>query len=304
MKRREVFSMHCPSCSSTAVLHDHERGEQICTRCGLVILERMFELEPEWRRRPGEGLERADLSAGIDVTQHDLGLGTKFGVPAEASPGWRARLRRMQVLQRRARVSDWEEKSLREALIELDKLCEDLALPKGVKAEISVHYRRMRAKKMTAGRGTYQVLGALASVACRLRGIPRTEVEISRALGTRFGLKERGLLQNLRKLTKLIARGLNLKLPRISADDFIDRFAPQLGLFRKTIEQAHEIHRSLPRSFTQAKPPLFLAAVALYIGAERAGEKVTLRKVADAMGVGVSSLSKNVARAKVLMGGG
>lgn len=46
--------MRCPSCGSSAVLYDTLRGEHICTRCGLVLMERSLEPEPEWRRRPGE----------------------------------------------------------------------------------------------------------------------------------------------------------------------------------------------------------------------------------------------------------
>jgi len=78
--------MRCPSCSSSAVLHDTLRGEHICTRCGLVLMERSLELKPEWRRRPGEKLERADVTAGIDVTQHDFGLGGKFSVSKDIPP--------------------------------------------------------------------------------------------------------------------------------------------------------------------------------------------------------------------------
>ncbi len=292
--------MHCPSCSSSAVLYDRVRGESVCTRCGFVILDRLFELEPEWRRRPGEELERADVTAGIDVTQHDLGLGSKFSVPRNVSPSQRACLRRLRVLQQRSRVSSWEDRSLREALVELDKLCEALALPKGIKAEVSVSYRRARAKRITAGRSLHHVLAALVFITCRARGLPRTENEISRALVARFGIKKRRVARNFRKLVKLLTQQLKLKLPRISTDNYIDRFAPQLGLSRTAVERAHKFHKTLPRKFTQPKSPLFSAAVALYVSADLASEKVTLQKVARTVGVGISSLSKNVVRARQL----
>jgi len=274
------------------VLYDHLRGEQICTRCGLVIVERSFELEPEWRRRPGEELERADVTAGIDVTLHDFGLGSKFGVSEDLPPSWRARLRRMQLWQKRSRASTWGERSLREALIELDKFCEDLALPKGVKAEISTLYRRARAARLTGGRGTHQVLAALTFVTCRLRGLPRTEGEISRMLATRSGLGAREASNNLRRLAKFFTRKLKLKLPRISTDDYINRFATQLGLSKRAIERAHELHGALPKRFRQAKPPLLLAAAMLYLASKSAGEKVTIKKITNMMGVGVSNLSR------------
>ena len=290
--------MRCPSCSSSAVLYDQLRGEQICTRCGLVIVERVFELEPEWRRRPGEELERADVTAGIDVTQHDFGLGSKFDLSGDLSPSWRARLRRMQLWQRRSRASTYGERSLREALVELDKFCEDLSLPKGVKAEISTLYRRARAARLTGGRETHQVLAALTFVTCKLRGLPRTEGEVSRALAARSGLREREASRNLHRLTNFFVQKLKLELPHVSTDDYIDRFATQLGLSKRTVERAHGFHRDLPRSFTQGRAPLQLAAAVLYLAAEIGGEKIPLKKIADAAGVGISSISKNVARVR------
>ncbi len=293
--------MHCPLCSSSAVLYDGVRGEQVCTRCGFVILERQYELAPEWRRRPGEELERADISSGTDVAQHDFGLGTKLGFSGDLPPSERAQLRRMQVLQQRSRVMDWQDRSLREALIDLDKLCEDLFLPKGVKSEISMLYRRARARRLTAGRSAHQVLAALTLVACRLRGIPKTDDEISRAVSTRFGSPVPSVLRGVHKFTKIFSRALGVKLPQVSVDSYVDRFAPQLGLSQRAVIRIHELLKTLPRRYTQGKPPLFLAAVMIFVGADFVGEKLTLKKVATTLGVGSSSLSNNVAKAKALL---
>jgi len=290
--------MHCPLCSSSAILFDSIKGEQICTRCGLVIMERQCELGPERRSGPGEEFERVDLSSGSDVTQHDYGLGSKFNVSKDLPPSERARLRRMQVLQQRSRVLDWGDRSLREVLIDLDKLCEDLSLSKGIKIEISMYYRKARAKKLTSGRNAHQVLAALIFTACRLRGIPRTDYEISKAVAERFGLEETIVLRGVHRFAKMFSREFGLKLPRVSADSYIDRFAPQLELSREAIVRAHELLKVLPKSYVQGKPPLFLAAVAIYFGAAVVGEKMTLKKIAINLGVGASSLSNNVARIK------
>jgi len=295
--------MRCPSCSSSAVLYDHTRGEHVCTRCGLVILERALESGPEWRRRPGETLERADATAVVDVTQHDLGLGSRFGMPKDVSPSWRASMRRLRELQQRSRVGGWKDRSIREALVELDKLCEELALPKGIKAEVSVSYRRARAKRITAGRDLHQMLAALVFITCRVRCLPRTEDEMFQAVVARFGVKKHIRVRSFRKLVKLLSGELKLKLPRISTDDYIDRFSPQLGLSREAIECAHKFYKALPRNFTQSKSPLFLAAMVLYLAAGSAGEKITLDRVARTVGVGVSSISKNLRLARQLVAG-
>lgn len=290
--------MNCPLCSSSAVLYDDIRGEQICTRCGFVILERLYVTGPETRTGVGENKERADLSSGSDITQHDYGLGSRFSISQDLPPSERARLRRMQLLQQRARVLDWEDRSLREVLIDLDKICEDLSLSKGIKVEISTYYRKVRAKKLTSGRSAHQVLAALILAACRLRGIPRTDHEISNAVADRFGLDRSAVLKGVHRYVKLFSKELGLRLPRVSAGSFIDRFAPQLGLSRETTVKAHEILGVLPKRFIQGKPPLFLAAVAIYCGANAVGEKITLKKLASTLGVGISSLSSSAARIK------
>lgn len=290
--------MRCPSCSSSAVLHDQIRGECICTRCGLVVVERLLEPGPEWREKPGEELGRADVSARVDITLHDFGLGSRFGLPDDLPPSWRARLRRMQLWQRRSRVSTWGERSLREGLIEIDKLCEDLTIPKGVKAEISYLYRKARARRLVAGRETIQVLAALTFITCRSRRLPKTEGEVVRVLSARSGLGKNEALRHLRQLSKFYARELGIKIQRISADDYIHRFAPQLNLSNRTVEHASGIINAIPKEYKQAKSPLLLAAIAIYLAAERTGERVTLKEIASALGVGISSISKNLARVR------
>ncbi|MDI6819549.1 MAG: TFIIB-type zinc ribbon-containing protein [Candidatus Hodarchaeaceae archaeon] len=293
--------MRCPSCGSSAVLHDQIRGEQICTRCGLVIMERLLEPGPEWRFKPSEGAARADVTAGIDITQHDLGLGSKLDWSEDLSPSWRARLRRLRLWQRRSRASSYEEKSLREALIELDKLCEDLTLPKAVKAEISTLYRKAKTARLTMGRGTWQVLAALTFITCRRRGVARTEGEIVRALASRANLQDRVALRSMRHITKLLMRKLRLEVPRPLAEDYIDRFASKLDLPRSTVMRAHELCGMLPGNLKQTKPAPLLTAAILYVAAEATGERTTIRKLASTLGVGVSSLCHTIARVRELI---
>jgi len=294
--------MRCPSCSSTAVLYDMNRGEQVCTRCGLVIFDKLLEPGPEWRSAHGEGPERADVTSGLDITRHDLGLGSKFEVSREFSPAQRAKLRRLKVMQERSRVSSWEDRSLREALVELGKVCGDLSLPKGVRAEASVNYRRAKVKGLLVGRDMHQVICAVVFFTCRARGLPRTEDEVVSVISSRYGVDRHIALRNIHRLVRLLRETLGGEERRITAEDYIGRFAPQLHLSSAAVEQAHEILGKLPRSF-KGKPQLFLAAVLIYLGAKQAGDNITLQTVAEEMKVGVSSLSQNASRLRALLEG-
>lgn len=294
--------MDCPSCGSSAVLYDNLRGEQICTSCGLVIVERLLAPGPEWRMKPGAETGRADVTAGIDVTQHDLGLGSRFTVPENVSPSLRAKLRRMQLWQRRSRASTWSERSLRESLIELDKLCEDLALPKAVKAEICQLYRKAKVAKLTFGHSTLLTLTALIFITCRLRRIPRTEKEILRVLKARAPSQERATPRNFRQLTRFFTEKMKLRIPRPMAESYLGKFASQLGLPQDTIVRAQAICSTLPERTKRAKPPTLLAAAVLYIASEETAADLTMRKLAATLGIGISSLSQTARLVRELAG--
>jgi transcription initiation factor TFIIB len=261
-------------------------------------MEKLLEFKPEWRAEPSKEVGRADITAGVDITQHDLGLGSRLSRGGKLSPTWRARLHHLQLLQRRARATRYGEKSLREALLELDKLCEDLSLPKGIKAEVSSLYRRAKASRLTMGRGTWQVLASLTFITCRLRGVARTEAEVAEALAIRAELEGKAALRSLRQLTKLLARKMNLSVPRPVPEDYIDRFCSKLKLPKRVAARAHEICSALPSGLRGSKPATLLAASAIYEAARFAGLNLTIRKIAKALGVGVSSLCQTAIRVR------
>lgn len=293
--------MRCHSCNSGAVFHDSNRGEFVCTSCGLVILDRILVSGPEWRTKGGEGPERADVSSGVDFTLHDLGMGTDFRASTNASPVLRARLRRMKNLQKRSRAGSWQERSLREALIELDKICEDMSIPKGIKTEACVVYRKAKSKGLTAGRNFRQVLGAVIFLTCRMRGIPRTENEVAEVFFGRYGFEKNKFLKNIRKISRILKKELGLEVRRISVGEYIDKFSTMLGISREAVERAHLLADKSAGKFNRPKSPLFLAAIFVYLGAKEAGEKLTLKMVAESFGIGVSSLSQNTSRFEELL---
>lgn len=292
--------MHCPSCGSKAVIRDRPRGKEVCTRCGLILLEKRMDSRPEWYTEPGDDSGRADLSSGSDITQHDFGLGSRLGNSRDLSPAWRAKLRRLRKWHRRSRAVSYWDKSLRQALINLDKLCEDLSVPKSVKAEVSVLFRKAKSKRITPGRNTWCVLAALIFVVARMRRIPRTEKEVARALGVRTGYGREESLKALRRTRKVIADELDLEVPRPRPMEYLGRFSSLLGLSERARALAHRICTSLPKKFKVRKASFLVAAAILYNSTRKLEESVKIREVADVLNVGVSSVSKMGQRVREL----
>jgi len=155
---------------------DEFKGEEICRGCGEVLRERIPEMGPEWRCDLGKDIERgrADLSQIADITLHDRGLGSTFHVPKDIDdPERRRQFWRMQILNNR-RASSGRARTLRDALTDLDKLCESLSLTKGALAEIAYLYRRLLDRGKTAGTKHWLLLTALAYIVSDRRGDGRT----------------------------------------------------------------------------------------------------------------------------------
>ena len=46
----EIDDQHqCANCESNDIITDENRGEKICSQCGLVIEDRMIDVGSEWR---------------------------------------------------------------------------------------------------------------------------------------------------------------------------------------------------------------------------------------------------------------
>lgn len=292
--------MNCPSCGSGAVVRDNVRGEKVCTRCGLILLEKKMDSGPEWHAKPGEKKGRADVSSGSDITQHDLGLGSKIGNSRDISPAWRSKLRRLRKWHKRARATSYQDRSLRQALINLDKLCEDLFLPKSLKAEVSSLFRKAKKKRITPGRNTWNVLASLIFIVARMRRVPRTEKEIADALTRRIDLEEKEAFRALRRTRRVLSRELNLDVPRPKPKEYLDRFGSQLEVMEKVLAEAHEICNSIPEKFKERKASFLVAAGILYNASQKNGGNVKIREVARVLNVGVSSVSKTGKRVREL----
>ncbi|MFN4133493.1 MAG: TFIIB-type zinc ribbon-containing protein, partial [Candidatus Hadarchaeales archaeon] len=196
--------MRCPSCLSASVFYDGVRGEFVCTRCGLVVYDRVLEAGPQFFLRQMEGTSHVDSTSGEDFTLHDFGLGTTFGRSFEASPAQRARLRRLRVVHQRSRVSGWTERTLRHGFMEIDRICEDLGISKGIKAEACFIYRKARARGLLAGRQSWLVAAVAVYLALRRRGVARTEREMVEVIMRRYG-EQKNIQKNFRKIAKTIA---------------------------------------------------------------------------------------------------
>lgn len=274
----------CPECGSHQLARDYVRGELVCESCGLVVNENYIDEGPEWTGTGPEAERKIRTGAPVNVASHDKGLTTEIASPHRDSQGRplsshdRLRMYRLRKLQRRMRYSRAGERSLAEALMEMDRMASQLGLPRQFRDEAALIYKKAAGRDIIRGRTIPGMAAASLYAACRLLEAPRTLEEIAEALG----LEKRELALSY----KALARELKLGLPPPRAEDFLGRFASRLDLPPRVENRALEIIREAERAERyHSKSPSGTVAAAIYLASILSEEKVPQAAIAEVAGV-------------------
>ncbi len=274
----------CPACNSTKRNIDSQRAEVSCARCGLVLEENLIDNGPEWRAFDHEQRDkRARTGAPATYAISDKGLTTVMGNnkdfrDARIPERNRAQLYRLKKWNKILRVSRTGERNLALALTELHRESSSLGLPKPVRDDAAIIYRKASKNNLVRGRSIEGIVATSIYIACRRFDIPRTLDEVAEV--SRVSKKQLG------KNYRFLSRELNIKLKPTSPIDYIPRFATKLGLSNETQVKAIEIIQNAnSNGCNSGKGPTGLAAAALYIASVLHSERKTQKSIADVAGV-------------------
>lgn len=184
----------------------------------------------------------------------------------------------MRKWQRRIRVSDATERNLVEALFSLDRMTSAMGLPRTVRENAAVIYRKAALENLIRGRSIDSMVAAAIYAACRKCHIPRTLDEIHK----KTNIPKKIIGRNYRHL----ARELKLRLTPTSPQDYLSRFCNKLKLSKETQAKAKEIlNKAAEKEATSGKTPTGNAAAAIYIAAVLCNERKTQKQIAETAGV-------------------
>src|ERR671922_1599463 len=278
----------CPNCGDGQKVTDIESGELICTKCGFVIHERVGDEHEDWSilaREPDSKLRTSPTS----LARSGMGLSTIIGRPdTSAGSGLNAA---MQSTFDRLRTWDFrvkgrDERSLRRAFMELDRLRDILRLSDAIVEKTAYIYRRAQEQGLVRGRTMRAVLGAAIYIVQREMGISGTREDIIKATST----KEKDLARAYR----IILRELDLKVPMLDPIKCISRVANKANISERTKRRAMDMtHNVIKNGLAAGKNPMGLAASLLYLACVSRGELKSQAPIAGAAGVSEETLRKN-----------
>ena len=276
--------LRCPSCAKNSMQTDVTTGEMFCRNCGYVVAEKIEESGPEWRAFSNDESDRSRVGAGTSLTMHDMGLSTVIGAADKDATGkplsasMKSSIERLRTWDSRTQTHSSADRNLRQALSELDKMKDKMALAESVIEKAAYIYRKAMERKLVRGRSIHGLIAACLYAACRNTETPRTLDDVAESINIRR--------KDVARCYRLIYKELDLKMPVADPTKGISRIASTANLSEKTKRMAMEIlNRAKKIGMVAGKDPMGIAAAALYLACISNGEIRSQKDISIAAGV-------------------
>jgi len=283
-KNLQEIVLKCPSCLNKKIITDENTGEFFCGKCGIVLNDKITNTGAEWRTFSSDEGNKARTGAGTSLTMHDRGLSTVIGAVNKDASGkplstsMKSSIERLRTWDSRSQTQTSADRNLRQALNEMSKIKDKLALTDTVIEKAAYIYRKAMEKKLVRGRSIQGLVAACLYAACRDTETPRTLDEI--AAGINIKRKE------VAKCYRLIFRELELKMPVVDPVKGVSKIASIVGLSEKCKRKAIDMLNIAKKLGEVAgKDPMGIAAAALYLSCITMGESKSQKDISIASGI-------------------
>lgn len=295
---------NCPECTSEHLVKDYLRAEILCQECGLILDERLMDRGPEWRSLELSNKSRRERTGPPStVLAHDKGLTTQIGwkntdafgryIPHKS----RAQMFRLRQWQHRIRTSKIGERTLAQGLSEVSSLSSRMGLPKQIREDAAVLYRRAANKNLARGRSIKELAAASVYGACRQSNVPRTLDEVI--------LDEHLDKRSVGRAYREMARELSLSCRPQSAEDYLSRFCNRLGLDQSVHRRCFEIaERIRGKRMVSGVTPTGVAAAIIYAACTEQRIEKTQKEIGGVCGVTEVTLRNRLKEVEAILNGG
>ena len=264
---------------------DGETGEFFCRKCGYVISDKVEDSGPEWRSFSKDGVaDPTRTGAPSSLAIHDMGLATVINPTNRDSTGrplssaMKSTIERLRIWDSRSQAHKSEDRNLRQALNDLGRIKDKIAVSSGVVEKAAYIYRKAMEKKLVRGRSISALIAASIYAACRDTETPRTLKDVAEAANVKR--------KDIARCYRLLHYELELKMPVVDSIQCVARISSKLRIAEKVKRHATKILQETQEHMESAgKDPMGLAATALYMSCVKNGVSVTQRDLAEAAGV-------------------
>lgn len=272
VNNKQYYQEFCPECHGN-VISVQEKGETVCSQCGLIINEKEFVLSYGEKRafNREEKAKKARTGILISPLLSDIGLCTLIDKKNIHNPDLKRAVKRDSYLS-------WKNRNLLIAITELKRLSSNLNIPSYVIKVAFELYKRIYKNNLIKGRSIKGMAAACIYYACKTEKIPRSFQEI---------LDESPIsCKTIKKCSKIIFNHFNLKLPSTNIVSFIPKYIVELGLNINVEKLAIKILDSfLKKTPNNGKNPKGLCAGVIYLASKLRNIKVTQKDISKIIGI-------------------
>ena len=268
----DVSSNFCPECNGPTISIE-ERGETVCTHCGLVIGEKQLDITHSGIRAYSkhEKDKKERTGSPMSILMPDIGLSTVIDRTKIKNPD----------LRRAAKWNthlSWEKRNMLMAITELKRIGGNLNFPERVKKSAVRLYKEVFKRQLLRGRSINGMVAACAYFACKDERVPITLQEI---------LDEASISDNIvKKCYKILVKELNLKSSLIDPVSLIPRYCADLNLGIDIEKETMRVLQSfIDKKSISGKDPKGLCAGAIYLVCKLRNVKVSQKDISRIIGV-------------------
>jgi transcription initiation factor TFIIB len=183
------YSTQCPECLS-ALIHDYSKGEDICQKCGYVVMDQIDDYGPETHATEfNEKMKTTRASGFTSYSLHDYGLRTEIGFTSKDYSGKQIdhqmveQMNNMRRWHSRIRVASTKERRLSNVLSKINETCSAMSLPKALVETAAMLYRNYENKREAKGKSIACIAAATIYLACKRFSVVRSLEEIVKSTG-------------------------------------------------------------------------------------------------------------------------
>lgn len=293
----------CAICKrNDMAITDPESGEIICSNCGMVISDKIQDINrPEGRAfNPEQVKDRSRTGIPTSLSSYNMGLATVIGRADRDASGHpldtitQARMQRLRKWDLRTRDHTSTERNLKHAFDQLAIMKDKLGLSDAIIQKTAYIYRKAQKRGFIRGRSITAVLAAAIYIACREIGALRMLEDIT--VASNIGRKD------IAKAYRGLIREFDLKVPIADPMKCVVRAANEANLTENTKRQAISIINDIiTKEISTGKDPMGIAATVLYISCLKTGEDRTQTQIANAAGVTDVALRNRFKELKVIL---
>jgi len=269
----------CPSCKGRLV-SDMERGEEICSHCGMVLGAHCDVIISESGSFFSTGAENENFKKPTSSIMYDIGLPTFIDKKNVDASGNRIQgyfeMEKLRRLNKFTISNDSKTRNLNKAIREILRITEILGMSPSIAERASYIYRKALNKKLIRGRSITGLVVATIYIACKDAGIyfPIERIE---------NLTENCNRKNIVYYYKFLLRQMKMNVGVPDPSKYLSRIVTVTRLSGKTERRALEILSQIEGDPTlSGKKPVSLAAASLYLAALQVGEHTTQLRIAIA----------------------